>query len=542
MAESGSIILIIGNHPLVTSLEEQYASMCCSVTHVEAYSGEDVSQCDEIVLLTSAVDCDKVNEDNLMLNLLYTIAQKMDPYSGKRPIVHLLLQSNHILGMLQQLDLPDTVISVMDVYPFTLESQWARLLFAKLPGELPKLAFPPLDREPITRKSGKTVHLVLSGFTSQSQSLAIFAALVAHYPNYDSKSSNPLRTRITIISLGLESCYREFMARYRHLFANSYYRVMNLQSNSSTSHYPQYHGRREDFVDVEWEFIDGDIYNAIVQEKLMMWAQSETEILTIALSNGSDDHNVKEVLGLPEVIFNSGIPVLTHVSNLSSLSLFKASSKYNNVYAFGMNNIGYDVTIPLISMGKMLNAFYWGIIEVGNNHIDQRMIDEAWKSLPSFAKRLSNIYNVMTIPTKLRSVGHETTRFWDRCYLFSSAELDDLAAVEHNRWCVEELIMGFRPCSDEELIKVEKSIAEFLLIKDDPARLAIWELRDKRGHPCTLKELFKEDELKRAHYDLRCYSDLRVDLTGVNVQYYDKHLTRCIPVLASKFLRATNVK
>ncbi len=536
MAESGSIILIIGTHPLVTSLEEQYASKCCCVTHIEAYSGEDVSQCDEIVLLTSAVDCDKVKEDNRMLNILYTIAQKMDPYSGKRPIVHLLLQSNHTLGMLQQLDLPDTVITVMDVYPFTLESQWARLLFAKLPGELPKLTFPPLDREPITGQSGKTVHLVLSGFTSQSQLLAIFAALVAHYPNYDSKSSTPLRTHITIISPGLESCYREFVARYRHLFANSYYSVINLQSNSSTVHYPQYYGRREDFVDVEWEFIDSDIYNDIIQDNLMMWAQSETEILTIAMSSGSDDRNVKDVLGLPEVIFNSGIPVLTHVSNLSSLSLLKASSKYNNVYAFGMNNIGYDVTIPLISMGKMLNAFYWGIIGVGNDHVDQHLIDDAWKSLPSFAKRFSNIYNVMTIPTKLRSVGHETTHFFDRCYLFSSAELDDLAAVEHNRWCVEELIMGFRPCSDEELIKVEKNIEEFLLIKDDPARLATWELRDKRGHPCTLKEIFKEDELKRAHYDLRCYSDLRVDLTGVNVQYYDKHLTRCIPVLASKFL------
>ena len=31
-----------------------------------------------------------------------------------------------------------------------------------------------------------------------------------------------------------------------------------------------------------------------------------------------------------------------------------------------MNDTGYDVRLPLMRMGKLLNAFYWGIIDENN--------------------------------------------------------------------------------------------------------------------------------------------------------------------------------
>ena len=529
-------ILIIGEHPLKGCLEQQYAARNCEVTCVASFGGEDVSQCDEIVLLTSPDAEGKTAEDNRALSLLSKMAEQIPEDNAKRPIVHLLLQSNDTLGVLQTVDLPDTIISTMDVYPFTLESHWARVAVAKMPGELPAIDFPPLDREPIVGDSNKTVHLVVSGFSTLAQSLAIHAALVAHYPNYNSNSPEPLRTRITILSKGLDSKRGELTTRYRSLFDNSYYRTINLAKRSSSFYAPQYAGRRRDFVDVEWEFVDGDIYDEIVQHKLKRWSTSGSQLLTIAIAHDNEDQNIKDILALPDEVMKNGVTVLARVDNSESISLIKASSKYDNVYPFGMNDTGYDVRLPLMRMGKLLNAFYWGIIDENNPVIDQNKVDEAWKSLPSFAKRFSNIYNVMTIPTKMRSLGHSQAD-WESFFAISEREVEDIASVEHNRWSVEELIMGYRPCTDIELKNVENSIAEFLAIKDDEEKLSQWELMDKQGRPCTLKEVLKEDDALRAHYDLRDYDDLRVDRKGVNVQDYDKKLTRCIPLLASAFVK-----
>ncbi|MBR5638308.1 MAG: hypothetical protein IKW83_00955 [Muribaculaceae bacterium] len=529
-------ILIIGEHPLRRCFEEQYAANNCEVTTIETLGDEDVSHCDEIVLLTSPRAKSKTAEDNRALALLSKMSALLTAEDAKRPVVHLLLQSNHTLRVLQTVDLPDTVINTMDVYPFTLESQWSRIVVAKMPGELPAIDYPTLDREPIVSDSKKTVHLLVSGFSSLAKSLAIHAALVAHYPNYNSNSPDPLRTRITILSKGLEVQKGELITRYRSLFENSYYRTTNIIKNTSSYHEPQYTGKRKDFVDVEWEFVDGDIYNEMVQSEIKKWSTSDNQLLTIAIAHDSEDQNIQDVLALPDEVMKNGVTVLVRVDNSMSMSLLRSSSKYDNVYPFGMNDTGYDVRLPLMRMGKLLNACYWGVIEENNPVIDQCQVDEAWKSLPSFAKRFSNIYNVMTIPTKMRSLGHEQAEC-ESYFALSEREVEEIALVEHNRWSVEELIMGFRPCSDSELKMVEKSIADFLSIKDDEEKLSQWKLRDGQGRPCTMKEVLKEDDTKRAHYDLRDYDDLRVDRNGINVQDYDKKLTRCIPLLACAFVK-----
>lgn len=532
MRENGKI-LIIGEHPLRGYLEQQYAASC-EVTCVASFGNEDVSQCNEIVLLTSPDADGKTAEDNRALLLLSKMAEQIPENNAKRPVVHLLLQSNDTLSVLQTVDLPDTVINAMDVYPFTLESHWARVVVAKMPGELPTIDYPTLDREPIVRDSGKTVHLLVSGFSSLAQTLAIHAALVAHYPNYNNNSPEPLRTRITILSKDLDSKRGELITRYRSLFENSYYRTVNVEQRTSNFHAPQYAGKRKDFVDVEWEFVDGEIHNEIVQQKIKSWSTSDTQLLTIAIAHDNDDDNIKDVLALPKEVMENGVTVLARVGNSESISLLKTSGKYENVYPFGMNDSGYDVRLPLMTMGKLLNAYYWGVIDENSHVIDLDKVDEAWKKLPSFAKRFSNVYNVMTIPTKMRSLCH-TFEHWDSLFAISEREVEEIAVVEHNRWSVEELIMGFRPCTDSELKLVDASIAEFLAIKGDEEKLAQWKLRDKQGRECTLKEVFKEDDTKRAHYDLRDYDDLRVDRNGVNVQDYDKKLIRCIPYLAYAF-------
>ena len=69
--------------------------------------------------------------------------------------------------------------------------------------------------------------------------------------------------------------------------------------------------------------------------------------------------------------------------------------------------------------------------------------DNAGKSKAACA--WSNTYNANTIWTKLRCVDYNPKSFKE-----DDALLATLARVEHNRWCVEQLLMNFRYLTREE--------------------------------------------------------------------------------------------
>ena len=133
--------------------------------------------------------------------------------------------------------------------------------------------------------------------------------------------------------------------------------------------------------------------------------------------------------------------------------------------------------------------------------IDEQQMKKQWTSLASFTKQCSCLFNAMTLGTKMHSVGISAAD-WKNYYALSKEEIELLAEVEHNRWCVEELLLGYRPVSDDEQRLVESNI--------------------------EMKRLLRQQKI---HYDLRSYDDLRVDATGKNVNIYDKALTQGIPLI-----------
>ena len=113
----------------------------------------------------------------------------------------------------------------------------------------------------------------------------------------------------------------------------------------------------------------------------------------------------------------------------------------------------------------------------------------------------------MTIPTKMRSIGLNEDD-WDKFYDISQQDIEILAQVEHNRWNVEELILGYRPCTDEEQDKIAADVD-------------------------TQKDAFKA---RKIHYDLRAYNDLRPDKTGRSAKIYDLCLSAALPLIAKTFV------
>jgi hypothetical protein len=117
-------------------------------------------------------------------------------------------------------------------------------------------------------------------------------------------------------------------------------------------------------------------------------------------------------------------------------------------------------------------------------------------------KRWSNIYNAFSITTKMRSIGLDVSR-WGTLFMINNRDVELLSEVEHNRWSVEELILGFEPTTEAE------------------HQLILTDVNQKEA----LKEVFK-------HEDLRNYSELGLDKTGLSVKRYDQGLTRSIPLIA----------
>lgn len=509
---------ILGNHPILHDIRRQYAGKC-SVILVDDAEDKRLSACDEFFLLPSS------KNDSATLETLKQLARKED-WKGK-PMAYLILQDPTSLWMLQTMGLPAEVDSAFDVYPFTMEDVWAQNILVHLPG-ISNSAYPRLDRVAIDTTSKQTVHLVISGFDKQAEAVAIYAALIAHFPNYNCNDELPLRTRITIVDSDIKARRDDFIAMHQHLFDNSFYRTIDIKGRKSTLHRPMYYGRRKDFVDVEWEFVDGSINDETVRQKLVEWAQSDKQQLTIVVSHESDEKNLSGCVSLPAEVYERHIPVFARQRHSGLADTMKSSYVYNNVYPFGMLDCGYDVTLPLVRMAKLLNYFYdcsyndkKGVPTV----LPQEEVEAAWRQVPSYKLRQSNLYNVMTISSKMHSLGHDTSDT-DKFYALTAAEIRSLAETEHNRWSVERLIMGSRPCTDKERTEIRQNIS------------AILSTQQGQKPPTDLKKKYKNE--RNVHFDLCAYDELETDPTGKNAQVYDYDLTACIPLLAKTFYDANN--
>ena len=58
----------------------------------------------------------------------------------------------------------------------------------------------------------------------------------------------------------------------------------------------------------------------------------------------------------------------------------------------------------------------------------------------------------------MHSLGHGQED-WQRYYALSKQEIEIMTEVEHNRWNMEELILGYRPVTDDEQKMIEKDIS-----------------------------------------------------------------------------------
>jgi hypothetical protein len=140
-----------------------------------------------------------------------------------------------------------------------------------------KCRFPAIDRNGITADSDKTVRFVICGMTQMSYAIASTVAHIAHFPNY--KDGNN-RTKICFLAPDIREEMDFFLGHYDNLFRLShashiYWDSAGVQQRKTMRTPSAEYG---DFLDIEWEFIDGSIESENVRSLLHEWACNDRNI------------------------------------------------------------------------------------------------------------------------------------------------------------------------------------------------------------------------------------------------------------------------
>ncbi len=456
-----------------------------------------VHQARELFILGETNEYDR---DSLNIDCVKRVAEICECRKRRaRLTCHVLFEYQGTFSVFQVSDLSQQIKRYIEFVPFNFYEIWARRVLVKGWGDpVREIDYLPLDREPLTEESEKYVHLVIVGMTRMGIALAIEAAHIAHYPNFKSRGR---KTRITFIDQRAKQEMDFFTGRYRHLFEVSRVRFRDCEREEHSS----LQTPPTDLLDLEWEFIQGRAESKEVQALLEAWSREKEQLLTIAICFNFPHTSLALGLYLPDAVYENEIPVwIRQETSDTILQIVNASRKYQALRPFGMLCRGYDLTLEDFRLPQWVNYVYDYYYEHSENPTEvpsEEILVEKWNRLP-VVKQWSNIYNACSIPTKLRSVGIDLLR-GDPVRELTPREVELLAEVEHNRWNVEELLLGYRVVTPEEEKEIENDI--------------------------RLKNLYKKRNF--AHYDIRPYEDLRSDESGRCVKAYDISITAAIPFM-----------
>ena len=425
----------------------------------------------------------------------------------------------------------------VEFVPYNFYDDWATQVFVRrsykeknnLAVEIP---YPSVYGDGILYEDPRRVHLVFVGVTNFSVSMAMQAAHLLHFPNFNRDKS--LRTRITFIEKNADEEMRLFATRNRHYFEVQPFYYCDMSKDDAT-YLPVKIDQRvsqelpdTDFLDTEFEFIKGDVYADGIQDLIKKWAEDKDhEYLSIFVTKSDQRHNFMTGVNMPDAVYDNKVPVFIRqdraddfVTNLRAadnkeynycqvkddkLLREKRKHRYANIYPFGMDDMAYRSDETPLKQAKLLNYLY-ETADYDQGHYTsleelaampaKDVWDEAdkyWHAL-TVAKKWSNLYCAFNISCKLstlRAMRNEASDDASRDLSpLNDAEIEILACMEHNRWNVEKLLMGFRkPQRSEDRYEHEQYDQE---LKHNKELYVHYDIRPFEKLPAVSQQLDRE--------------------------------------------------
>lgn len=360
----------------------------------------------------------------------------------------------------------------------------------------------PLDGKGISSSSDKNVHLIIVGMSKMGIAMAIQAAQVAHYPNFSSgkktkdnkieREPSLKRTRITFIDENADNEMNFFMGRFQNLFDLSRFRYIDA-SNIENNLQPEWkdpleqmdceyklHG--ENFLDIEWEFVKGGIQSPGVMKFLKEVARNadckkkHSSLLTIAICQPMSHEAIASALYMPNEVYDYAQQILVYqkeasdiVYNLCRDEKTQQFKRYSKLRPFGMQYADFTMNKNNYFRSQLCNYVYDLIfddkidneliptkisnLKISDKNGEMMAVRKSWKKLSIFNK-WSNKYLANSFETKLRSIGacsYDMLLHYDKICALLETNKPYMAECEHNRWNIQQLLMGFRAYKDKEL-------------------------------------------------------------------------------------------
>lgn len=409
-------------------------------------------------------------------NRITCVFEDLDTYTA--------FKTTEIFAKVKELDI--------EFVPYNFYSGWAKQIFVNRcyknkSDESNNHLYPSMLREDDGEE--RYAHLVFVGTTNCAVAMAMEAAQILHFPV---KQNGEMRkTHITFIEENADKEMDQFITRNHHFFNVEPPHYMDLSRKPEPVHVNPSDERG--FLDVEFHFIKGDIYSKKVQDLLCEYAKDKSQSLSIFIAMKNQKDNFTIGMNLPDDIYFNDVPVFIRqdrsdnfVTNLrtqdrafckpycivenGNLIKEQRHGRYANIYPFGMTDTGFSTDNISLLRAKLINYLYNTIDgnkmkseSLLNAISDDTILAEAqkkWKEL-KVADKWSNLYCAYSLGIKL-----ETRRKMRQLNCSDTSQdkvaLNDdekkvLAVMEHNRWNVEKLLMGFsKPKENEDKYQHEE--------------------------------------------------------------------------------------
>lgn len=408
-------------------------------------------------------DDNEQERDSTSVNALIQIAKILETKQRQQPLpCHLSFeyQSSFQVFQLANFDDGKRFRERITLSATNFHENWAQrvLVSGSCLCDGKRFDYPPLDGAGITADSSRHVHLIVVGMSRMGIAMAVTAAHVAHYPNFTTRG---IRTRITFIDPDAEREMNFLTGRYEALFKLSHYTFRKMDESAEVR--CLHHTPQNDFLDVEWEFIEGGIEYPSIRKLLDDWTKDPDAASTLAVCGSSASRNVATALYLPRSIYDREVPIFVYQKESDSiLDVARHALRYRSIRPFGMTSESYDAALrQRIRKAMKINCLYERYFEEASRAArEQRPFDadclqpatwseeellRRWNRL-SLPFQWSNIFAANIIPTKLRSLGIDLRQPRP----LTDEELEITARTEHNRWNIERLLMGYRPATPGE--------------------------------------------------------------------------------------------